>query len=97
MKGFGNASDNEDWERWLSDKPEVIQALAREYPAGSTIVQPDGTQYFVTGYTEDGDLMCADVDPLLDFEAAMSDEHTVYFCANCLRNADKTVSVIHTH
>lgn len=78
----------EDFDRetaaWLKERPECVQALAREFPVNIS-VEIGGALLYLIGYTEDDKLILSDVNPCLDYEQAI--EQRQYLCASHLRDA----------
>lgn len=75
---------SDGYQGWLATRPECVQKLAAEFPLG-TVVQHDGTNLYLLGYTEDDTLIMSEIDPGVDYDGANASK--VYFCAGHLRDA----------
>ena len=69
---------------WLATRPACVQALAKEFPIGSTFALNGETMYLI-GYTESDMLMVSPISPEDDYDAAM--EQRRHVCAAHLRPA----------
>lgn len=78
---------------WLATRPLDVQRRAKQYPPGSILVDPDGLQTFVMGYTEEEGgrvgLWVTPMDPRVDYDAAHAGMFRI--CADHLPALDAEV------
>jgi len=67
---------------WLLTRPECIQKLAKEFPAGRNYLI-DGVKYYILGWTEGDTLIFTRINPAKDYDGAMASKE--YMCAKHLR------------
>lgn len=72
---------------WLASRPESVQKLAEKVPVNA-VHNIDGVEYFVLGYSEDGDtggcntVIMSEIDPRIDYKGAYAAKK--YICFDCL-------------
>lgn len=75
---------NQDFEEWLSTRPQIIRDLAREFPIPDSYVI-EGRQMWVMGWNEANLVLLTPICPAHDYEAARA--ACVHVHAECLRDA----------
>lgn len=83
---------NDDEEAWLATRPECVQRLAAEFPLNTVVDMPDGKRLYLCGYTEDDRLILSEIDPAVDYDAALAQR--TYLCAEHLRAPSVRTSII---
>lgn len=74
---------------WLATRPESVQRLAAEFPAGSSFSH-EGTRYWIIGWTESDLLIISTTSPHQDYEKAVATKE--YCHAHCLRGGKHETS-----
>lgn len=67
---------------WLRSRPECVQRLAVEFPAGC-VIEVDGVSFYALGWTEDDSVIVSRIDGAVDYDEAMAAKE--YICAKHLR------------
>lgn len=75
-------SHQADWAAWLATLPASVQALAAEFPLGTTVVL-EGVCHFLLGYTEGNMLLVSPIDPGENYEGAVMQQ--IALCAEHCR------------
>ena len=78
-----------DFRRWLLTRPPAVQALAKEFPHGSSFKIEDWPALYVIGWTEDDTVILTAMPPHVMFASHEKYEEgyeaRVYLCAKHLR------------
>lgn len=61
--------DDDEYQKWLATRPECVQKMAAEFPAGSQFRFNDGSLWLF-GYGEPNFLVLVTTSPFEDYEAA---------------------------
>lgn len=74
-------------ERWISERPECVQRLAREFPIGTAFAM-DGVTYHLFGYNESDMLIVSKINPREHYDEALAAKE--YIHADCARKGTRT-------
>lgn len=73
-------------EEWIVSRPPAVQVLARKYPPG-TKFKIHEQEWYVVGFTEQGQVQVSETDPKKDYEKAIKTRGTV--CKCCVDKLDE--------
>lgn len=72
------------WIEWVAHLPKEAYYLAREFPLW-TVLQLDGTTYYITGYREGDGITISKIDPIKEYDRALQSRQNL--CISCLKKA----------
>lgn len=75
------------FEDWLATRPANVQVMGKEFPIGTSVVDPDGVIMYVVGYTEENCVIFSSSEPgITNYEKVTDPNNLIYMDIDHLRN-----------